>query len=87
MSYNLQTVPHSYLDGKLIIDIDNVQVYYITSPGQIFIVTDPSIYERILDKFKNDGIKISSKAQTIEEKFALKLYQKVYYQRKKNLAY
>ena len=83
MSCNLQHASFSDLSSKLVIDIDNVQVYYISSLGQVFIVTDPTIHEKILNKFKNDGIKISSKAQTPEEKFALKLYQKVYHGRKR----
>lgn len=87
MSCNLQNVSRSDLNDRLVIDIDNTQVYYINPLGQIFVVTDPAIYKKILNKFRNDGVKISSKAQTAEEKFALKLYQKVYHTNKKNLVY
>lgn len=85
MSHNLQNVPSSDLNGKLVIDIYNTQVYYISSLGQVFMVTDPTIYEKILNKFKQDGVKITSRARTPEEKFALKLYQKVYNERKKHI--
>jgi hypothetical protein len=51
-------------------------------------VTDPTIYGKILNKFREDVMKITSKAKTPEEKFALKLYQKVYHKHKKqNLVY
>jgi hypothetical protein len=77
-----------YHNGKLMIDIDNTRLYYTTPLDKNFIVTDPTIYQEILNKFREDGMKIISKAKTPEEKSALKSYQKSCHGHKgRNLVY